>query len=107
MWGPGGFSFQVPCQAVGLSFTDNITLKYTVGRQDTRILTHTSTFPYKATGLDRDEERKDRALVDVGGCLVLSFLRFTFSTAHLLIQYRPVFSGCCLTDRKALAVAGV
>lgn len=61
-----------------------------------RILTHTSTFPCKATGLDRDEERKDRALVDVGGCLVLSFLRFTFSTAHLLIQCRPVFSGLYL-----------
>lgn len=68
---------------------------------------HTGAFPYKATGLDGDEERKDRALVDVGGSLVLSFLRFTFSTAHLLIQRRPVFSGRSLTDRGALAVAGV
>lgn len=53
--------------------------------RDTRILTHTSAFPYKAGGLDGDEERKDRALVDVGGCLLISFRRFTFSTAHLLI----------------------
>lgn len=64
--------------------------------RDTRILTHTSTFSYKATGLEMKGE-KDRALLGVGGCLVLSFLRFTFSMAHLFL----CLFAHCLTDKTA------
>lgn len=61
-WGGEGFSFQLPCQTEGPSLKGNKAPTYTTGAQDTRILTHTSSFPCKATGSDRDEERKDRAL---------------------------------------------
>lgn len=31
--GPGGFSFQLPCQAIGPSLKDNMALTYTAGRR--------------------------------------------------------------------------
>lgn len=99
MWGPGGgggcFSFHPPCQAVGLSLKDNNSLTYTlmhtqrgVGHTDSEVHQFS---PLQSSSSDRDEERKDRALVDVGGCLLLSLLRFTFSTPVPLIPCRPVF----------------
>lgn len=101
MWGLGGgggwggFSFHPPCQAVGLSLKDNNSLTYTlmhgqqgVGHADSDVHKF---IPQQSSSSDRDEERKDRALVDVGGCLLLSLLRFTFSTPVPLIQCRPVF----------------
>lgn len=94
--GVGGcFSFHPPCQAVGLSLKDNNSLTYTLMHQQQGV-GHTDSdvhkfIPLQSSSSDRDEERKDRALVDVGGCLLLSLLRFTFSTPVPLIQCRPVF----------------
>lgn len=53
VWGPGGFSFQLPCQAAVPSLKDNKGSDIHSGVRATRILTHTDAFPLQSNRLRR------------------------------------------------------